>query len=188
MAFWSCSKEAASDESRSRPVRQQPALLPQAGGALPRSVGLCRFASQDRDRAVGAGSASPPDRHACETRRWALHPARRTVDRYRMESRQRHAGRLHPLARARGLALSQLRKRIGPNRLRASSWRPMSNQWNDISRDLPAERRQLALLLSRLRSAEPRFAEASILQPDEVGGWHAAVYLLTGCESVWQVL
>lgn len=64
----------------------------------------------------------------------------------------------------------------------------MKKQWTDISRDLPAERRQLALLLSRLRSAEPRFAEASILQPDEVGGWHAAVYLLTGCEPVWEAL
>lgn len=64
----------------------------------------------------------------------------------------------------------------------------MSKQWNDISRDLPAERRKLALLLARLRSAEPRFAEASILQPDEVGGWHAAVYLLTGCEPVWKAL
>ena len=64
----------------------------------------------------------------------------------------------------------------------------MTNQWNDISRDLPAERRQLASLLSRLRSAEPPFAEASILQPDEVGGWHAAVYLLTGCGSVWDAL
>jgi hypothetical protein len=64
----------------------------------------------------------------------------------------------------------------------------MTNQWKDISRDLPAERRQLASLLSRLRSAEPRFAEASILQPDEVGGWHAAVYLLTGCEPVWTAL
>jgi hypothetical protein len=64
----------------------------------------------------------------------------------------------------------------------------MTNQWNDISRDLPAERRQLASLLSRLRSAEPGFAEASILQPDEVGGWHAAVYLLTGCEPVWTAL
>lgn len=64
----------------------------------------------------------------------------------------------------------------------------MKKHWNDISRDLPAERRQLALLLSRLRSAEPRFAEASILQPDEVGGWHAAVYLLTGCEPVWEAL
>ncbi|HST69024.1 MAG TPA: hypothetical protein VLI94_05140 [Solirubrobacterales bacterium] len=39
-----------------------------------------------------------------------------------------------------------------------------------------------------MRAAEPRFAEASILQPDEVGQWHAAVYLLTGCGSVWEAL
>jgi len=64
----------------------------------------------------------------------------------------------------------------------------MKNQWNDLSRDLPAERRKFALLLAQLRSAEPRFAEASILQPDEVGGWQAAVYLLTGCGPVWDAL
>lgn len=64
----------------------------------------------------------------------------------------------------------------------------MSDKWNDTSWDLPAERRQFALLLSQLRAAEPRFAEASILQPDEVGEWHAAIYLLTGCQSVWETL
>lgn len=64
----------------------------------------------------------------------------------------------------------------------------MPDKWNETSWDLPAERRQFALLLSQLRAAEPRFAEASILQPDEVGEWHAAIYLLTGCPSVWEAL
>jgi hypothetical protein len=64
----------------------------------------------------------------------------------------------------------------------------MSQEWNDISWDLPAQRRQFALLLAQLRAAEPRFAEASILYPDEVGEWHAAIYLLTGCGPVWGLL
>lgn len=64
----------------------------------------------------------------------------------------------------------------------------MPEEWNEEFRDIPAERRQLALLLAQLRSVEPQFAEASILQPDEVGEWHAAVYLLTGCGPVWDAL
>ncbi len=59
---------------------------------------------------------------------------------------------------------------------------------NEISTDAAAQRRQFAVLLAQLRAAEPRFAEASILLPDEVGEWHAAVYLLTGCGPVWERL
>jgi hypothetical protein len=64
----------------------------------------------------------------------------------------------------------------------------MHDERDEGFRNLPVERRKFALLLAQLRSAEPRFAEASILQPDEVGGWQAAVYLLTGCGPVWEVL
>ena len=59
---------------------------------------------------------------------------------------------------------------------------------NEIFTDIAAQRRQFAVLLAQLRAAEPRFAEASILLPNEVGEWHAAVYLLTGCGSVWERL
>lgn len=59
---------------------------------------------------------------------------------------------------------------------------------NDIYADTAAQRRQFAVLLAQLRAAEPRFSEASILLPDEVGEWHAAVYLLTGCGPVWERL
>jgi hypothetical protein len=59
---------------------------------------------------------------------------------------------------------------------------------NEIPTDVAAQRRQFAVLLAQLRAAEPRFSEASILLPDEVGEWHAAVYLLTGCGSVWERL
>jgi hypothetical protein len=64
----------------------------------------------------------------------------------------------------------------------------MHDERNEGFRNPPLERRQFALLLAQLRSAEPRFAEASILHPDEVGGWQAAVYLLSGCGSVWDAL
>jgi hypothetical protein len=59
---------------------------------------------------------------------------------------------------------------------------------NEIPTDVAAQRRQFAVLLAQLRAAEPRFSEASILLPDEVGEWHAAVYLLTGCGPVWERL
>lgn len=59
---------------------------------------------------------------------------------------------------------------------------------NETSADTAAQRRQFAVLLAQLRAAEPRFSEASILLPDEVGEWHAAVYLLTGCGPVWERL
>jgi|SRR6186997_985442 len=64
----------------------------------------------------------------------------------------------------------------------------MLEEWNETFADFPAQRRQFAVFLAQLRAAEPRFAEASILQPDEVGAWHAAIYLLTGCEPVWKEL
>src|SRR4051795_4522965 len=59
---------------------------------------------------------------------------------------------------------------------------------NEIHADVAAKRRQFAVLLAQLRAAEPRFAEASVLLPNEVGEWHAAVYLLTGCGPVWERL
>jgi len=44
---------------------------------------------------------------------------------------------------------------------------------------------RLNLWLEHLRSADPAFAEASALSPEDMGEWQAAVYLLTGCEVVW---
>ena len=64
----------------------------------------------------------------------------------------------------------------------------MLERSNEISTDIAAQRRQFAVLLAQLRAAEPRFSEASILLPDEVGEWHAAVYLLAGCGPVWERL
>jgi hypothetical protein len=40
--------------------------------------------------------------------------------------------------------------------------------------------------LLALRSLDSSFAEASILQPDDMGDWQAAVYLLTGCMPIWR--
>lgn len=59
---------------------------------------------------------------------------------------------------------------------------------NEIHADVAAQRRKFAVLMAQLRAAEPRFAEASVLLPNEVGEWHAAVYLLIGCEAVWERL
>jgi hypothetical protein len=42
--------------------------------------------------------------------------------------------------------------------------------------------------IERLRAHDPAFAEASVLYPDDMGEWQAAVYLLTGCDPVWRVL
>ena len=44
------------------------------------------------------------------------------------------------------------------------------------------------LWLEHLRAADPAFAEASALHPDDEGDWQAAVYLLIGCNEVWSVL
>jgi hypothetical protein len=46
----------------------------------------------------------------------------------------------------------------------------------------------LASFLDRLRDQDPAFAKASVLYGDEMGEWQAAVYLLTGCEPVWEAL
>jgi hypothetical protein len=46
----------------------------------------------------------------------------------------------------------------------------------------------LADFIDRLRARDPAFAEASVLYPDDMGEWQAAVYLLTGCDPVWRVL
>jgi hypothetical protein len=42
-----------------------------------------------------------------------------------------------------------------------------------------------AAFLARLRSADPCFAKASVLDDDNANEWQAAVYLLTGCPPVW---
>jgi hypothetical protein len=64
----------------------------------------------------------------------------------------------------------------------------MLEEWNETFTDFPAQRREFAVFLAQLRAVEPPFAQASVLQPDEIGEWHAAVYLLTGCGSVWEAL
>src|SRR3954468_2465652 len=46
----------------------------------------------------------------------------------------------------------------------------------------------LADFIDQLRAQDPAFAEASILCPEDMGEWQAAVYLLTGCVPVWRVL
>ncbi len=48
----------------------------------------------------------------------------------------------------------------------------------------PPERQRFASALALLRNSDPSFAEASVLYPDDMGEWQAAVYLLTGCEEV----
>jgi hypothetical protein len=42
--------------------------------------------------------------------------------------------------------------------------------------------------IDQLRAQDPAFAEASVLYPDDMGEWQAAVYLLAGCDPVWRVL
>jgi hypothetical protein len=54
------------------------------------------------------------------------------------------------------------------------------------SADLPNT--GLADFIERLRAQDPAFAEASVLYPDDMGEWQAAVYLLTGCEPLWRGL
>jgi hypothetical protein len=39
--------------------------------------------------------------------------------------------------------------------------------------------------LTRLRGADPVFAEASVLASHRAGSWQAAVYQLAGCDVVW---
>jgi hypothetical protein len=54
------------------------------------------------------------------------------------------------------------------------------------SADLPDT--GLADFIDQLRAQDSTFAEASVLYPDDMGEWQAAVYLLTGCDPVWRVL
>ncbi len=54
------------------------------------------------------------------------------------------------------------------------------------SADLPDT--GLGDFIERLRAQDPAFAEASVLYPDDMGEWQAAVYLLTGCDPLWRVL
>ena len=42
--------------------------------------------------------------------------------------------------------------------------------------------------LDHLRASDPVFAEASVLYPWDMSEWQGAVYLLTGCDLVWQAL
>lgn len=46
----------------------------------------------------------------------------------------------------------------------------------------------LAAFVEQLRARDRAFAEVSSLYPDDMGEWQAAVYLLSGCETVWRVL
>lgn len=39
--------------------------------------------------------------------------------------------------------------------------------------------------LEDLRAGDPAFAEASLLYPNDMGEWQAAILLLTGCDQVW---
>jgi hypothetical protein len=54
------------------------------------------------------------------------------------------------------------------------------------SADLPDT--GLGDFIDRLRAGDPAFAEASVLHPDDMGEWQAAVYLLSGCDPLWRVL
>jgi hypothetical protein len=54
------------------------------------------------------------------------------------------------------------------------------------SADLPDT--GLGDFIDQLRAQDPAFAEASVLYPDDMGEWQAAVYLLTGCDPLWRVL
>lgn len=48
-----------------------------------------------------------------------------------------------------------------------------------------AAERAFASFVAGLRNADPDFAEASVLHPEDMGEWQAAVYLLTGCHVAW---
>jgi len=63
---------------------------------------------------------------------------------------------------------------------------PNADRLRPPSADLPET--GLADFIDRLRAQDPAFAEASVLYPDDMGEWQAAVYLLTGCGPVWRVL
>jgi hypothetical protein len=63
---------------------------------------------------------------------------------------------------------------------------PDSHRRPPPSADLPDT--GLVDFINQLRAQDPAFAEASVLYPDDMGEWQAAVYLLTGCDPVWRVL
>lgn len=63
---------------------------------------------------------------------------------------------------------------------------PDSDRLPPPSADLPDT--GLGDFIDQLRAQDPAFAEASVLHPDDMGEWQAAVYLLTGCDPVWRVL
>jgi hypothetical protein len=63
---------------------------------------------------------------------------------------------------------------------------PESDRLPPPSADLPDT--GLADFIDHLRAQDPAFAEASVLHPDDMGEWQAAVYLLTCCDPVWRVL
>jgi hypothetical protein len=45
-----------------------------------------------------------------------------------------------------------------------------------------------ASALAGLRDGDPDFAEASLLCPEDMSEWQAAIYLLSGCKEVWRAL
>jgi hypothetical protein len=69
---------------------------------------------------------------------------------------------------------------------RLGAMAPNSDRRPPRSADLP--NRGLADFIDQLRAHDPAFAEASVLHPEDMGEWQAAVYLLTGCDPVWRVL
>jgi len=69
---------------------------------------------------------------------------------------------------------------------RLGAMTPNADRLRPPSADLPET--GLADFIDRLRAQDPAFAEASVLYPDDMGEWQAAVYLLTGCGPVWRVL
>jgi hypothetical protein len=48
--------------------------------------------------------------------------------------------------------------------------------------------RRRQVFLAELREEDRLFAEASVVHLPDMAEWQAAVYLLTGCEPVWQAL
>ncbi len=56
-----------------------------------------------------------------------------------------------------------------------------------IERASGAER-AFASFVAGLRTANPDFAQASVLHPDGMGEWQAASFLLSGCHVVWNRL
>jgi hypothetical protein len=68
--------------------------------------------------------------------------------------------------------------------------RPMTREDPlDETLRLAAERRErYRQFLEGLRASDPSFAEASVLQADDMNEWQGAVYLLTGNDEVWRAI